>query len=159
MRHALRYDSGADSLPGRRSWFAAIAGPVSRGAGGVQFVSLQKGQGKDDTSAALDLLPLGAGLIDFADMAALIVNLDLLISVDTAAAHLGGALGKPWWVLLPDYGCNWRWLAGRIDTPWYPGAMRLFRQHDATEWGLLIGAVAASLQRKNGNHMSGDSKC
>ncbi|WP_219132998.1 hypothetical protein [Janthinobacterium sp. UMAB-60] len=98
-------------------------------------------------------------MIDFADMAALIVNLDLLISVDMAAAHLGGALGKPWWVLLPDYGCNWRWLAGRVDTPWYPGAMRLFRQHDATEWGPLIGAVAASLQRKNGNHMSGDSKC
>ena len=123
---------------------------------GVQFVSLQKGPGQDDTSAALDLLPLGAGLIDFADTAALIVNLDLVISVDTAVAHLAGALGKPCWVLLPDYRCDWRWLAGRVETPWYPGIMRLFRQHDAAEWGPLIGAVASSLQRRSEDHMSGD---
>lgn len=94
---------------------------------GVQFVSLQKGPGEDDTSAALDLLPLGADLLDFADTAALIASLDLVISVDTAVAHLAGALGKPCWVLLPAYRCDWRWLAGRVDTPWYP-AMRLFRQ-------------------------------
>lgn len=126
---------------------------------GVQFVSLQKGPGQDDTSAALDLLPLGAGLLDFADTAALIVNLDLVISVDTAVAHLAGALGKPCWVLLPDYRCDWRWLAGRVDTPWYPGIMRLFRQHDAAGWGPLIGTVMRALQRKSEDHMSGDFQC
>lgn len=115
---------------------------------GVQLVSLQKGPGQADTSNALDVLPLGAGLLDFADTAALIANLDLVISVDTAVAHLAGALGKPCWVLLPDYRCDWRWLAGRVDTPWYPEAMRLFRQPAAGDWAAPVAAIVQALRAR-----------
>lgn len=113
---------------------------------GVQFVSLQKGPGQDDTSAVLDVLPLGVSLADFADTAALIANLDLVISVDTAVAHLAGALGKPCWVLLPDYRCDWRWLAGRGDTPWYPG-MRLFHQDASGDWTPTVDVLHHALKR------------
>ena len=119
---------------------------------GAQFVSPQKGPAQDDTLAALDLLPLGVGLIDFADTAALIANLDLVISVDTAVSHLACALSKPCWLMLPDYLPDWRWMAGRVDTPWYPGAMRLFREHNATEWGAFDrcgGGIAAEEKRKS----------
>ena len=70
---------------------------------------------------------------------------DLVITVDTAVAHLVGALGKPCWVLLPDYKTDWRWLDGRDDTPWYPGVVRLFRQPAGGGWSPVIAAVAAAL--------------
>jgi len=82
-------------------------------------------------------------LRDFADTAALVASLDLVISVDTAVAHLAGALGVPCWLLLPDYRTDWRWLTGRDDTPWYP-QMRLFRQR-AGDWDAAIADVAAAL--------------
>ncbi|MCW3479512.1 tetratricopeptide repeat-containing glycosyltransferase family protein [Neisseriaceae bacterium JH1-16] len=115
---------------------------------GVQWVSLQKGPGEDEALAApkgLSLLALGDELSDFADTAALLANLDLVISVDTAVAHLAGALGTPCWVLLPDYRTDWRWLAERSDTPWYPG-MRLFRQPAGGGWEAVIAAVVEALQ-------------
>lgn len=111
---------------------------------GIQFVSLQKGAGENDVSAAITLAAGGAALTDMADTAALIANLDLVISVDTAVAHLAGALGKPCWLLLPDYLPDWRWLAGRLDTPWYP-AMRLLRQPTIGGWEPLIRHVAEEL--------------
>ena len=114
---------------------------------GVQCVSLQKGAGEDETCALLPLVAGGAALADMADTAALIANLDLVISVDTAVAHLAGALGKPCWLLLPDYLPDWRWLAGRLDSPWYP-AMRLFRQPPIVGWRPLIGHVADELARE-----------
>jgi ADP-heptose:LPS heptosyltransferase len=80
---------------------------------------------------------------DFTHTGAIIGQLDLIISVDTAVAHLAGALGKPVWVLLPDPP-DWRWLTGRNDSPWYP-TMRLFRQQDREGWGPLISRVAESL--------------
>ena len=113
---------------------------------GVQFVSLQKGAGENDTSASLSLVAGGAALGDMADTAALVANLDLVISVDTAVAHLAGALGKPCWLLLPDYLPDWRWMAGRLDTPWYP-TMRLFRQPATGGWQPLIGHLAQELAR------------
>jgi Tfp pilus assembly protein PilF len=113
---------------------------------GIQFVSLQKGAGEADTSASLALVAAGAALGDMADTAALIANLDLVISVDTAVAHLAGALGKPCWLLLPDYLPDWRWMAGRLDTPWYP-ATRLFRQPAMGGWEPLIGHLAQELAR------------
>ena len=104
---------------------------------GVQFVGLQKGRGEEEAltpPAGLSVSALGDSLRDFADTAAVVTRLDLVISVDTAVAHLAGALGKPCWVLLPDYMTDWRWLTGRSDSPWYPG-MRLFRQPPGGTWG------------------------
>ncbi|WP_332851424.1 tetratricopeptide repeat protein [Duganella sp. S19_KUP01_CR8] len=122
-------------------------------AGSVHFISLQKGQGEDEAlnpPAGMPLYAAGPQLHDFADTAAVIANLDLVISVDTAVAHLAGALGKLCWVLLPDYRCDWRWLAGRSDTPWYP-AMRLFRQSAAGDWVPVIDAVRRELALLRGD--------
>ncbi len=82
-------------------------------------------------------------LNDFADTAALASNLDLIITIDTANAHLAGALGRPVWVLLP-YAADWRWLQNRHDSPWYP-TMRLFRQPAAGDWTSVIAEVANAL--------------
>lgn len=115
----------------------------------VQFISLQKGAGGDEARqppAELPLLAMGEKLDDFADTAALMANLDLVISVDTAIAHLAGSLGVPCWVLLADYRTDWRWLTGRSDTPWYPDQMRLFRQsHASADWSPVIAEVVEAL--------------
>jgi FkbM family methyltransferase len=117
---------------------------------GISFVSLQKGQGEDEARQpppGQPLLHLGDDIADFADTAAIVAQLDLVISVDSAAAHVAGALGKPVWVLLPGFGTDWRWLLEREDSPWYPGAMRLFRQpHDATSWDGTVARLAAALR-------------
>jgi ADP-heptose:LPS heptosyltransferase len=84
-------------------------------------------------------------MADFADAAALTAQLDLLICVDTALAHLAGALGKRCWMLLPWRGVDWRWLQDREDSPWYPGAVRLFRQGSDEDWEPVILAVAQAL--------------
>ncbi|MGT2471743.1 hypothetical protein [Paraburkholderia terrae] len=105
---------------------------------GVTFFSLQKGQGETDATAPpanQPIVHLGSAIEDFADTAAIITQLDLLITVDTAAAHIAGALSKPCWLMLPHDWTDWRWLLERDDSPWYPGVMRLFRQSDARDWG------------------------
>jgi Flp pilus assembly protein TadD len=115
---------------------------------GVHFISLQKGAGANEAAHPPEgqpLLDIGSSLEDFADTAAAIMNLDLVISVDTAVAHLTGALNKPCWLLLPAYKPDWRWLVGRADTPWYPGVMRLFRQTVMGDWGGVMDAVRAAL--------------
>lgn len=115
---------------------------------GVQYVSLQKGGGEDEIGerSSLVTLNLGPRLADFADTAAVLEHLDLIITVDTAVAHLAGALGKPCWVLLPDYRADWRWLTGREDSPWYPGVMRLFRQTAGGDWAPVVARVKAALR-------------
>ena len=108
----------------------------------VSFVSLQK---EGDGDSGLPILRFGSELADFADTAALISQLDLVITVDTAVAHLAGALGKVCWVLLPAYGVDWRWLRGRADSPWYPGVMRLFWREAGSQWLTSIEKVAVEL--------------
>lgn len=115
---------------------------------GVAFVSLQKGAGEDEATqppAGQPLAALGRELRDFADTAAVIDSLDLVIGVDTSVLHLAAALGKPAWILLPAWGTDWRWLVDREDSPWYPGVVRLFRQREPGQWAAVIGEVAAAL--------------
>src|SRR5512135_2336228 len=117
----------------------------------VNFISLQKGAGEDEAAPPPDgmqLTHIGSQLADFADTAAVVMNLDLVICVDTAVAHLAGALGKPCWVLLPEYKTDWRWMADRVDTPWYPGTMRLFRQPAMGDWNAVVAEVLAALQQR-----------
>jgi len=82
-------------------------------------------------------------LTDFAETAALIAQLDLVISVDTSVAHLAAAMGKPVWILLA-YSPDWRWLLERGDSPWYPTA-RLFRQSRRDDWDSVVAEVARAL--------------
>jgi len=112
---------------------------------GTQFVSLQREYRASDLTA-LDQLPirrLDDLLTDFADTAAVIGELDLVIAVDTAVAHLAGAMAKPIWLLLPHIQ-DWRWLNGRNDSPWYPTA-KLFRQPQIGDWGGAIAAMEKAL--------------
>jgi tetratricopeptide (TPR) repeat protein len=115
---------------------------------GIAFISLQKGQGENEAEEARSdhpILPLGNAINDFADTAAVINQLDLIISVDTAVVHLAGALGKRCWVLLPKMHTDWRWLTDRSDSPWYPGVMRLFRQGVVNDWSGVINEVTTAL--------------
>ncbi len=115
---------------------------------GAQFVSLQKNARACDRAtlgARPDILDADPGITSFADTAALIGELDLVISVDTSVAHLAGALGKPLWILLP-YVADWRWLSYRTDSPWYPTA-RLFRQSSLRQWQPVVDEVRAALAR------------
>lgn len=112
----------------------------------VTFVSLQKDVRAEDAALLkerVDILDYGNALEDFSDTAALISQLDLVISVDTSVAHLAGALGKPMWILL-TYFPDWRWLLGRDDSPWYPTA-RLFRQDKSRTWDGVIARVRQAL--------------
>jgi tetratricopeptide (TPR) repeat protein len=112
----------------------------------VSFYSLQKGEaGRQTNPPAMQLIDFTPDLGDFADTAAFIDNLDLVISVDTAVAHLSGAMGKPTWIMLP-FSPDWRWLLGRDDTNWYPTA-RLFRQPALGDWAGVVSAVAEELYR------------
>ncbi len=121
--------------------FAALGGVE-----GVRFYSLQKGEAAGEALQApreLRIEDLSADLADFSETAAVVANLDLVISVDTAVAHLAGALGKPVWTLL-KFAPDWRWLLVREDCPWYP-TMRLFRQVRPGDWGAPVEALAKAL--------------
>jgi tetratricopeptide (TPR) repeat protein len=115
----------------------------------AQFLSLQKFVRAEDAEILKKqsrILDLGGELKSFADTAALIETLDLVITVDTSVAHLAGALGRPVWILLP-FTPDWRWLLDRDDSPWYPTA-RLFRQTEAREWSSVMECVKSALQQR-----------
>lgn len=139
-----RFENDADrSLP-----FLETLAPLG-GVPGIHFVSLQKGAGEDEAAhppPGMRLINLGPELKDFADTAAVVSQLDLVISVDTAVAHLAGALGIPCWILLPDYQTDWRWLKDRDDSPWYPGVARLFRQTRMGEWDEVVVRLCETLK-------------
>lgn len=111
---------------------------------GVAPVSVQNMVRPEDESAlAADILHFGAELEHFSDTAAVVSLMDLVISVDTSVAHLAGALGKPVWILLP-FAADWRWLADREDSPWYPTA-KLFRQPAIGDWDSVLDKLRQEL--------------
>jgi hypothetical protein len=134
----------------RRSMPLAALAPLTE-IPGIRLISLQKQPGtaqiaeagfSDRMEALTDDNDTSAeGLLD---TAAIMANLNMIISVDTMAAHLAGALGRPVWLALDDRP-DWRWLLGRIDSPWYP-TMRLFRQQRRGDWGAIVAAMAAILR-------------
>jgi tetratricopeptide (TPR) repeat protein len=111
------------------------------------FVSLQKDLRPDDQAfleAQTDIIDLTAALTDFAETAALVESLDLVITVCTSIAHLAATMGKPTWVMLPYVG-DWRWLSERDDSPWYP-SVRLFRQDVSRDYSAVVARVRAALE-------------
>jgi ADP-heptose:LPS heptosyltransferase len=110
----------------------------------VRFFSLQVGDGQAELAAYPTVTDLSQCIGDFADTATLVAQLDLVIAVDTAVAHLAGAMAKPVWLLI-GRGNDWRWLAGRADSPWYPTA-RLFRQAAPRDWAPAVAAMDHELR-------------
>lgn len=140
---ARLYNPEATMIDRRRSVSLSMLAALAS-VPGVSFVSLQKGPPAAETAdSPLPLVDWTDALNDFADTAALITGLDLVISVDTSVAHLAGGLGKRVFVLSRYDGC-WRWLSGRDDTPWYP-AMRLFRQVTSGDWSVPLARLAEAL--------------
>lgn len=120
-----------------------IYGPLS-GVPNARFYSLQVGpKARQAPPPGLDLVDLTQHIGDFADAAAFIQQLDLVITIDTSIAHLAGALAKPVWVAIP-YCSDFRWLMDRSDSPWYP-TMRLFRQPKAGDWQTPVSNMAHAL--------------
>ncbi|MDE1148554.1 MAG: tetratricopeptide repeat protein [Azospirillaceae bacterium] len=126
----------------RRSLTPAQVASLVAGFADVDFVSLQKDPDKAGgvPEGVADIM---ADVADFADTAALVQGLDLVISVDTSVVHLAGALARPVW-LLNRYDTDWRWLYGRDDSPWYP-TLRQFRQPSPGDWADVIARVRAAL--------------
>jgi ADP-heptose:LPS heptosyltransferase len=113
---------------------------------GIAWYSLQHGDASTQiaqtpNAAKMVALPAGTELVD---TAALVAELDLIVSVDTSIAHLAGALARPGWVLLP-FAPDWRWQLGRDDSPWYP-TLRLFRQTRPHDWEGVVARVKARLE-------------
>lgn len=119
---------------------------AAEAAPSLRFESLQKGPRAAEAPIRYDIADHSARLTDFAETAAAIAGLDLVITIDSAVAHLAGALGKETWLMLP-FAPDWRWLCERRDSPWY-ASMRLFRQHAAGDWGSVAARVAAALIRR-----------
>jgi tetratricopeptide (TPR) repeat protein len=128
-RRSIPFDAVARLLDEDSVWFSLQVGGAGPGLGPL----VQAGKITD----------WGPQIGDFMDTARAIARLDLVIAVDTAMAHLAGAMGKPVWLLLP-FEAEWRWLLERADSPWYP-TMRLFRQKQPNDWREVIATVAAAL--------------
>jgi len=115
---------------------------------GARYFSLQKDLrhgDKETLDVNSQIVRLDQEINDFEDTAAIVMSLDLVISIDTSVVHLAGALGRPIWLLLPS-NPDWRWLLDRSDSPWYPTA-RLFRQIDTGEWSTVIDDVRVELEK------------
>jgi Flp pilus assembly protein TadD len=131
------------TVRGSRSCPLATLAPLAA-IEGVAFYGLQKRPAADQpVPQGLRLTRLGHELGDFADTAAVVSNLDLVISVDTSVAHLAGGMGKPVWTLIP-FVCDFPWLRDRLHSPWYP-TMRFFRQSSRGDWNGVITRVAEAL--------------
>jgi hypothetical protein len=116
---------------------------------GIRWISLQKTDNpakRADAASEARLVDWMDEVTDFADTAALIENLDLVIAVDTSVAHLAAAMGKPVWLLNRFAGC-WRWLRNGNDSPWYP-TVRLFNQRQRGDWDEVLMRIATALQQQ-----------
>ncbi|MGA2232943.1 MAG: tetratricopeptide repeat protein [Tepidisphaeraceae bacterium] len=145
LRVGLAWCGNAKPNPDR-SMHAAFLKPLIAFEGAV-FHSLQKAMEGISVRPpeGMKIVDYSAEISDFADTAALIANMDLVITIDTAVAHLAGAMGKPTWLMLP-YAADWRWLLKREDSPWYP-TMRLFRQDRPGDWEGVILRVRDQLSK------------
>ena len=135
----------AAEMDRRRSIALARFAPLAS-VGGISLISLQKdaaGAQAREPPSGMTIHDWTDELTDFADTAALVQALDLVIGVDTSVVHVAGALGKPVWIL-NRYGACWRWLRERSDTPWYPTA-RLFRQPRPGDWDAVMAEVCGAL--------------
>jgi len=115
----------------------------------LNFISLQKSEGEEEAQnppTDQPLIHLGTDIQDFSDTAAIVSQLDLVICVDTAIAHLAGSLNTPCWVLLPYYGTDWRWMEDRDDSLWYPDITTLFRQSQEGDWSEVVQNVTNTLE-------------
>jgi ADP-heptose:LPS heptosyltransferase len=112
----------------------------------VRWYNLGPTAAAGQTVGGAELVDLPPSFRDFADVAAAIANLDLVISADTVVAHIAGALGKDVWTLLP-YSADWRWMEDSSETPWYP-TMRLFRQPAPHDWATVAAKVTDALREK-----------
>lgn len=138
-------DSESNRIDQRRSLaFSSFSGILA--IPGISFVSLQKGEAAASLIPQPNLYDAAGELADFGDTAALVTHLDLVITVDTAVAHLAGALGKDVWVLSRFDAC-WRWLEGREDSPWYR-TLRLFRQAKPGDWSAPLAEVVRALDHR-----------
>lgn len=143
---AIAWSGNAAHINDRNRSIALAALAPILATPGVQFISIQQDLRAGDAEV-LQRLPqvthLGDALMDFADTAAVITHADLVVSVDTAVAHLAGAMDRPLWILLPAWP-DWRWTLTQERSPWYPQA-RLFRQRAPGAWDTVIGDVAKEL--------------
>ncbi len=140
-----QWDSRSNLIDRRRSTSLDMLAPLLA-VDGVRFLSFQLGEARAQIAGQPNRIADAMhGVTDFADTAARLAEVDLLISVDTAMAHLAGGLGLPVWMLSRFDGC-WRWLEGRADTPWYP-AMRIFRQPAPDDWVAMIADVGIALRK------------
>ncbi|HKX10381.1 MAG TPA: tetratricopeptide repeat-containing glycosyltransferase family protein [Stellaceae bacterium] len=142
-----RHDAPAYLMDQRRSMRLSQFGALAQHSGAT-FISLQKGEPSNQATspaAGLHVVDWTEELLDFADTAALVEALDLVICVDTSVAHLAGALGKPVW-MLSRFESEWRWLLDRADSPWYP-TMKIFRQPSRGDWEAVVEQVSAELGR------------
>jgi ADP-heptose:LPS heptosyltransferase len=129
--------------------FAPLAGIAATGR--IRLFSLQVGAAAAqlrDAPPGLDILPAVDGVADFADTAAIVAQLQLVIAVDTSTAHLAAALGRPVW-LLSRFDACWRWMRGRADSPWYP-TLRIYRQPRPNDWAPVLSDISADLARLAG---------
>jgi tetratricopeptide (TPR) repeat protein len=140
----------------RRSTTLATLAPLLE-VPGVSFVSLQKGAGVEELRSGNfpTIYDADPELHSFADTAALVANLDLVICVDTSVSHLVGGMGKPVWMLSRYDGC-FRWLEDRADSPWYP-SMRIFRQGADRKWEPVVASVAKALAELTQTSLAGNS--
>ncbi|MBB3265032.1 tetratricopeptide (TPR) repeat protein [Azospirillum sp. OGB3] len=146
------HSPNANAVDRRRSLTLAALAPLAA-AGDILFVSLQKGtpavQAKEPPPGMALIDPMGT-VTDFADTAALIRCLDMVVTVDTSVAHLAGGLGLPVWVLSRFSGC-WRWLDRRADSPWYP-TLRLFHQPSPGDWEPAVAQLVEALTERVRSH-------
>jgi tetratricopeptide (TPR) repeat protein len=142
----LRATGSWPALPaGLKVGLATVAGAHLPGASSRSLPDDQALRLKALPAQIIDLSPASTGARDFADTAAIVEQLDLVISVDTSMAHLAGGMGKPCWVLVPTPS-DWRWMHSREDSPWYPTA-RVYRQPTPGDWASMVDRVIEDFER------------